>query len=137
MLDDLESAHSLPRTLLFTLNPADTEVMSVLTGSYSEDGIASKVGQGPAWWWCDHAQGMRQVLDSMSSYSVLSTFIGMTTDSRSILSMLRHDYFRRVLCSWLGKKVESGDFPNDFDLLASIVRKLSYENAANSLKAAH
>ena len=137
MLDDLESAHSLPRTLLFTLNPADTEVMSVLTGSYSEDGIASKVGQGPAWLWCDHAQGMRQVLDSMSSYSVLSTFIGMTTDSRSILSMLRHDYFRRVLCSWLGKKVESGDFPNDFDLLASIVRKLSYENAANSLKAAH
>ena len=136
MLDDMEKCGGLPRTLLFTLNPSDTEVMTVLTGSFSEDGISPKVGQGPAWWWCDHAQGMRQVLESMSSYSVLSTFIGMTTDSRSLLSMLRHDYFRRVLCGWLGKKVADGDFPEDFDLLASVVRKLSYENAANSLKAA-
>ena len=134
MLDDMERRGGLPRTLLFTLNPADTEVMTVLTGSFAEDGISPKVGQGPAWWWCDHAQGMRQVLDSMASYSVLSTFIGMTTDSRSLLSMLRHDYFRRVLCGWLGKKVQDGDYPEDFNLLASIVRKLSYENAANSLK---
>lgn len=134
MLDEMERRNGLPRTLLFTLNPADTEVMTVLTGSFAEDGISPKVGQGPAWWWCDHAQGMRQVLDSMSSYSVLSTFIGMTTDSRSLLSMLRHDYFRRVLCGWLGKKVQDGDFPEDFDLLASVVRKLSYENAANSIR---
>ena len=134
MLDDMERSGGLPRTLLFTLNPADTEVMTVLTGSFSEDGVSPKIGQGPAWWWCDHAQGMRQVLDSMSSYSVLSTFIGMTTDSRSLLSMLRHDYFRRVLCGWLGKKVQDGDFPEDFDLLASVVRKLSYENAANSIR---
>ena len=134
MLDDMERRGGLPRTLLFTLNPADTEVMTVLTGSFSEDGISPKVGQGPAWWWCDHAQGMRQVLDAMASYSVLSTFIGMTTDSRSLLSMLRHDYFRRVLCGWLGKKVADGDFPDDFNLLARVVRKLSYENAANSIK---
>lgn len=134
MLDDMERRGGLPRTLLFTLNPADTEVMTVMTGSFAEDGISPKVGQGPAWWWCDHAQGMRQVLDSMASYSVLSTFIGMTTDSRSLLSMLRHDYFRRVLCGWLGKKAADGDFPADFDLLADIVRRLSYENANNSLK---
>lgn len=134
MLDDMEKRGGLPRTLLFTLNPADTEVMTVLTGSFSEDGVSPKVGQGPAWWWCDHAQGMRQVLDSMTSYSVLSTFIGMTTDSRSLLSMLRHDYFRRVLCGWIGRKAQDGDFPEDFNLLARIVRKLSYENAANSLK---
>lgn len=134
MLDDMERRGGLPRTLLFTLNPADTEVMTVLTGSFSEDGISPKVGQGPAWWWCDHAQGMRQVLDAMASYSVLSTFIGMTTDSRSLLSMLRHDYFRRVLCGWLGKKVADGDFSDDFNLLARVVRKLSYENAANSIK---
>ena len=109
-------------------------MISILSGSFSKDGVAGLITQGPAWWWCDHAQGMRQVLDSMASYSVLSTFIGMTTDSRSLLSMLRHDYFRRVLCGWLGKKVQDGDYPEDFNLLASIVRKLSYENAANSLK---
>lgn len=134
MLDDMEQAGGLPRTLLFTLNPADNEVMSILSGSYSEDGVCGKVSQGPAWWWCDHLHGMRQMLQTFASYSVLSTFVGMTTDSRSILSMLRHDYFRRALCGWLGEKAASGEYPDDFELLGSIVRKLSYENIANILK---
>ena len=134
MLDDMEQTGGLPRTLLFTLNPADNEVMSVLSGSYSEDNIRAKVSQGPAWWWCDHLHGMRQVFETLASYSVLSTFIGMTTDSRNILSMLRHDYYRRILCSWLGEKVKSGEYPDDYELLGSIVRKLSYENIANILK---
>lgn len=134
MLDDMEQHGGLPRTLLFTLNPADNEVMSVLSGSYSEDGIRAKVSQGPAWWWCDHLHGMRQVFDTLASYSVLSTFVGMTTDSRNILSMLRHDYFRRALCGWLGEKVQSGEYPDDYELLGSIVRKLSYENIADILK---
>lgn len=134
MLDELECRGALPRTMLFTLNPADTEVMTVLTGSYSEDGVVSKIRQGPAWWWCDHAQGMRQVLDSLSSYGVLSTFTGMTTDSRSLLSMLRHDYFRRVLCGWLADRVARGELPDDFDTLCELVTRLCYTNARDSLK---
>lgn len=134
MLDDMEQSGGLPRILLFTLNPSDNEVMSALSGSYSEDGIRAKVSQGPAWWWCDHLHGMRELFQTLSSYSVLSTFIGMTTDSRNILSMLRHDYYRRALCGWLGEKVAVGEFPNDFELLGSIVRKLSYENIANILR---
>ena len=134
MLNDMEQLGGLPRTLLFTLNPSDNEVMSILSGSYSEDGVRAKVSQGPAWWWCDHLHGMREVFQTLSSYSVLSTFVGMTTDSRSILSMLRHDYYRRALCGWLGEKAASGEYPDDFELLGSIVRKLSYENIANILK---
>ena len=134
MLDDMEQPDGLPRTLLFTLNPADNEVMSILSGSYTGDGIRAKVSQGPAWWWCDHLNGMRQVFETQASCSVLSTFVGMTTDSRSILSMLRHDYYRRALCGWLGEKVKTGEYPDDYELLGSIVRKLSYENISNILK---
>ena len=134
MLDELESLGGLPQTLLFAMNPADAASLSVLTGSFSEDGVSPKVGQGPAWWWCDHAAGMRNVLDALCNYSVLSTFIGMTTDSRSMLSLLRHDYFRRVLCGWLGEKVKAGEFPDDYDLLASLVRKLCWENVAGAVK---
>ena len=133
MLDELESL-GLPRTLLFAMNPADAATLSVLTGSFSEDGVSPKVGQGPAWWWCDHAAGMRNVLDALCSYSVLSVFIGVTTDSRSMLSLLRHDYFRRVLCGWLGEKAKAGELPEDPTVLASLVKKLCFENAANALK---
>jgi glucuronate isomerase len=56
-------------------------------------------------------------------------FIGMTTDSRSLLSMVRHEYFRRVLCDWLGHQVAAGMLPHDDQLLGRLVRDLCYDNA--------
>ena len=128
-LDDVELGGMLPKTVLFTLNPADNAVMSILSGSYSRDGMEAVVTQGPAWWWCDHAQGMREMLEHFSVYSVLSTFIGMTTDSRSLLSFVRHDYFRQILCQWIGEKVEQGCLPNDRNILSDLVKRMCYENA--------
>lgn len=130
MLDCFEQGqYGLPRTILFTLNPADNAVMSVLSGSYSRDGMAPLVQQGPAWWWCDHLQGMREVFDHLSSFSVLSQFIGMTTDSRSILSFVRHDYFRRALCGWLGEKAEKGEIFAPEEALKNLVADVCYGNA--------
>lgn len=128
-LDAVECGGLLPKTVLFTLNPADNAVMAILSGSYSRDGVQAVVTQGPAWWWCDHAQGMGEMLEHFSAYSVLSTFIGMTTDSRSLMSFVRHDYFRRILCQWIGEKVEQGYLPNDLDILSDLVRRMCYENA--------
>lgn len=134
MLDDMEKQeYGLPKTLLFTLNPADNAVMSILSGSYSKDGVEAIVSQGPAWWWCDHYQGMMEMLDKLSVYGVLSTFVGMTTDSRSLLSFVRHDYFRRVLCQWIGEKVAKGVLPDNFDILSDIVKKICYCNAAKTI----
>lgn len=129
LLDDIECAGLLPKTILFTLNPADNAVMSVLSGSYSREDMESVVSQGPAWWWCDHAQGMREMLDHISVYGVLSTFIGMTTDSRSLMSFVRHDYFRRILCQWIAEKVELGHLPQDMHILSDLIRRMCYENA--------
>lgn len=128
-LDDIECAGTLPRTILYTLNPADNAVLATLTGSYAEDGVTGKIQFGPAWWYNDHALGIRQHLEALSSYGLLSTFIGMTTDSRSLLSMTRHEYFRRVLCGWLGEQAEAGLLPSDFSTLALLVCAVTYGNA--------
>ncbi len=130
MLDCFEQASSgMPRIILYTLNPADNAVMSVLSGSYSQDRVAAKVSQGPAWWWCDHLQGMREVLEHISSFGVLSTFVGMTTDSRSVLSFSRHDYFRRALCGWLGEKAQKGEILAPDEALHKLVQDVCYFNA--------
>lgn len=130
MLDSFEKAqHGMPRIILFTLNPADNAVMSVLSGSYSQDGVSGKVQQGPAWWWCDHLQGMREVFEHISSFGVLSTFVGMTTDSRSILSFVRHEYFRRALCGWIGEKAERGEIIASEAALRKLVEDVCYYNA--------
>ena len=78
-------------------------------------------------------QGMKQMLGEFAAFSVLSTFVGMTTDSRSLLSFSRHDYFRRVLCMWIGEKVASGELPGDFRVWKPIVEKICYQNAKNMI----
>lgn len=128
-LDDLDREEQLPRTILFNLNSADNEAFAALTGSYVQEGVAGKVQFGPAWWFNDHDNGIRAHLDALSRYGLLMNFVGMTTDSRSILSMSRHEYFRRLLCDWIGAQVAAGSFPSDETMLAGYVRRICYENA--------
>lgn len=134
LLDAMEGAGGLPATVLFPLNPADQPLLAVMEGSFSEDGVAAKVQLGPAWWWCDHESGIRSTLEASASYGVLSRFIGMTTDSRSILSFVRHEYFRRILCRYLDERCESGGWGCSERELGALVRRLCYENAKERLK---
>lgn len=134
LLAAMENNGGLPKTVLFPLNMSDFPALSVLEGSFSEDGVAAKVELGPAWWWCDHSLGMKNTFECISSFGVLSEFIGMTTDSRSILSFVRHDYFRRVLCSWLAEKYESGVYRADKSVIGEIVERISYKNAKRRIE---
>ncbi len=131
LLNTLETADALPSTLLYPLNPAHNIPLATLGGSFVEAGVPGKVSLGPAWWYNDHMDGMRQTLDAVANYSLLSTFPGMTTDSRSLLSMVRHELFRRVLCTWIAEKVDQHQLPNDKPLLQTLVKKLCHENAAS------
>ena len=129
----MEQAGGLPRVILYPLNPADFVPLAVLTGSYVEDGVAGKLQLGPAWWFNDHANGIRAQLDAVANHSLLGYFVGMTTDSRSLLSMVRHEYFRRVLCDWLGEQVARGAFPDDVAQLGPLVRAIGHDNARQML----
>ena len=129
LLNEMEEHGGLPDTVLFPLNMSDQAPLAVMQGSFSENGTPSKVQLGPAWWWCDHTMGIENTLDAIASFGVLSQFIGMTTDSRSILSFVRHDYFRRILCSYIDRKNTSCDLGLSFEMQGDIVRRICYENA--------
>ena len=129
-LDDLEESPSgLPRTILYTLNPADHAPFAVLSGSFPGEGEQGKVTLGPAWWYCDHIHGMRDCFENAAAFGVLSVFPGMTTDSRSLLSFVRHEYFRRVFCAWLAEKAARDEMPSDFGILKDLAEKVCYYNA--------
>lgn len=132
-LDSLDKKSLLSDTILYTLNPADNAALASLTGSFAEDGVVGKIQFGPAWWYNDHYAGIRKHLNDISSYGLLSTFIGMTTDSRSILSLSRHEYFRRILCDQIGGWVEEGKLPNDMALLEQLIKDISYLNIKNKI----
>ena len=133
-LDALEARGGLPRTVLLSLNPEAHAQLAVLAGSFVGAGVPGKVQLGPAWWWCDHAEGIRDVFEKQAAYGVLSTFVGMTTDSRSPLSFVRHDYFRRLFCRWIAEKIAAGDFPEEDALVRPVLEQVCHGNAAGMVK---
>ena len=95
----------------------------------NDKGIKSRIQHGSAWWFNDHLDGMRDQLRSFAATGVLANFVGMLTDSRSFLSYTRHEYFRRILCDYLGGLIERGEYPNDIDAVGKMVYDISYQNA--------
>ena len=130
LLDRLNSEKSLPKTVLYSLDPSDNAFLDTLIGSFQGTEVPGKLQHGSAWWFNDNKQGMRDQLISLANSSMLGNFIGMLTDSRSFLSYTRHEYFRRILCSLIGEWVENGEYPNDLSTLGKIVEDISYNNAA-------
>ena len=133
-LNRLEADGALPRTILFTLNPSDTDMYASVTGSFAEDGVPGKVQFGPAWWWCDNRDGIVRQLRALGNMGLLGRHIGMTTDSRSLLSYSRHEYYRRIVCNLIGEWVDAGELPRDPDLLARFVKNICYFNARRWLE---
>ena len=128
LLDRLDSQNKLPRTVLYNNNPSDNELFATMIGNFQDGSIPGKIQHGPPWWHLDQKDGIEKQIESLSNMSVLSEFIGMTTDSRSFLSFSRHDYFRRILCNIIGSDAENGLIPNDMDLLSDLVEKICYSN---------
>ncbi|MDR2701707.1 MAG: glucuronate isomerase [Spirochaetaceae bacterium] len=128
---------ALPKTILYTLNPKDYYPLATIMGGFQDNygkeegrkGIEGKMQLGSAWWFCDHRDGMEEQMRVLAAVGLLPAFVGMLTDSRSFLSYPRHEYFRRILCNLIGLWVENGEYPNDAEKLASIVRGVSFENA--------
>lgn len=128
-LNDLESADSLPKTVLYSLNPHDNETIASIIGCFQETEAMGKIQHGSAWWFNDHKTGIIAQMTSLANLGLLSNFIGMLTDSRSFLSYTRHEYFRRILCEMIGDWVENGEYPADYKVLEEIVKGISYNNA--------
>ena len=129
-LDRLDSEDALPKTIVYNLNPASNYPLASMIANFSRD-FPGKMQYGAAWWFLDQFDGMRRQLETVSTMGLLSLFVGMLTDSRSFLSYTRHEYFRRILCDLLGREMEEGLLPNDFDWIGSIVEDIAHRNAEN------
>ena len=128
-LSALDETGELPRTILYSLNPAENAAIDALMGCFQGPEARGKLQHGSAWWFNDHEKGMLDQMTTLAAEGHLATFVGMLTDSRSFLSYARHEYFRRLLCNLVGGWVETGRFPNDEKALRTIVEGVCYRNA--------
>lgn len=129
IFDRLTIENKLPKVILYSLNPKDYISLVALMGCFQEE-EPGKIQFGSAWWFNDTYSGMRHQMITLDEGGIFANFVGMLTDSRSFLSYPRHEYFRRILCELIAEWVNQGQFPEDYELLGNIVRRISYENAS-------
>jgi glucuronate isomerase len=128
-LSELDNSEQLAKTILYNLNPSDNEMMITMAGNFNDGSPAVKVQYGAAWWFLDQKNGMEKHLKDLGALGLLRRFVGMVTDSRSFLSYPRHEYFRRLVCNYIGEEVEKGLIRDEEELLKPLIEGVSYKNA--------
>ena len=129
ILDRLTELDQLPKTILYPLNPAQMEPFAVLAAGFCDGTVRGKVQLGAPWWFNDQPFGIMRQFGGAGNLYPLSLSVGMLTDSRSLLSYPRHEYFRRILCGILGRWVENGEYPRDMETLGGLVQDICCHNA--------
>ena len=109
-----------PEIVLYTLNDAPLKSLTAITGAFR------KVRMGAAWWFNDTVEGIRTNLKTIAEYSALGSNLGMLTDSRSFSSYSRFDFFRRLLCDYVGNLVSKGEY--DEESAYKLVENICYNN---------
>jgi glucuronate isomerase len=128
-LDMLESEGSLPKMILYNLNPAWNYAFATMIGNFQDGAIPGKIQLGSGWWFLDQKEAMEWQMNALSNCGLLWHFVGMLTDSRSFMSYPRHEYFRRTLCNLIGEDIEKGLLPADYELVGGMVKRICYANA--------
>ncbi len=133
LLNNLTITDCLPKTIIYSLNPVDNTSIDTAIGCFQAGHTLGRIQHGCAWWFNDNKTGILEHMTSLSNQGVLGNFIGMLTDSRSFLSYTRHEYFRRILCDFIGRIVENGEYPNDDHTLKELIENICYYNAKHFL----
>lgn len=129
LMDKLNTQGALPKLILFNLNPKmNAELMTIL-GCFQSSEARGKIQYGPAWWFLDNKIGMEKHLEDLTATGHIGAFVGMLTDSRSLLSYPRHHYFRRILCSFLGSLIENGEMTSNIPFVGKVVEDICYNNS--------
>ncbi|MGO9093983.1 MAG: glucuronate isomerase [Bryobacteraceae bacterium] len=132
-LDRLDREGALPKTILYSVNPADNYALATMIGNFQDGSVAGKIQLGSGWWFLDQKEAIEWQLNALSNCGLLSRFVGMLTDSRSFMSYPRHEYFRRVLCNLIGRDIENGEIPDSDELVGPLIENICYGNAKRYL----
>ncbi len=110
------------KTVLYCLDSIHYATVASLARAFG-----SKVRLGSAWWLCDNPIGMKRQLEYIGSVDLISSFAGMVSDSRKILSYgSRFEMFRRVLSDVLGGMAETGQMPEE--TAQALAERMCYTN---------
>ncbi len=121
----------LPDMVVYNINPVDNFKLATLCNNFRCTNGTIKFGA--AWWFNDNYTGIINQMQTLTETGLFGNFLGMLTDSRSVLSLSRHDYFRRILCSYLADMYENNLYFDSVESLGKMAANISYYNVKEFL----
>lgn len=128
LLNRLTLIDELPKTIIYPLDGTKIETWAILAAGFCGGGVKGKVQLGAPWWFNDQAFGISRQFEACANLYPVSLSVGMLTDSRSFISYPRHELYRRVLCDYLGKLVERGEYFAGEKALQKIIEDVCFNN---------
>lgn len=80
-LNALEMENALPKTILYSLNTQDNELLCTILGCLQGAEGEGKIQHCSTWWFNDTKSGMETEFKFLANLSLLGNFVGMLTDS--------------------------------------------------------
>ena len=74
----------LAKSIIYNLNPNDNYLVATMIGNFQDGSVPGKIQFGSGWWFLDQKDGMEDQMNVLSTQGMLSRFVGMLTDSRSL-----------------------------------------------------
>ncbi len=75
-LDKLDSEDTLPKTIIYNLNPADNYLFATMIGNFQDGSVPGKIQFGSGWWFLDQKEAMEWQINALSNLGLLSAFRG-------------------------------------------------------------
>ena len=131
LLDALTRQDALPRMIVTSRNPADNARIASVLGAFQEAGISGRLQLGGSWTFQGDKNGIKKQIAAAAGLSLLGAAINMASNAHGFSACVRHECYRRILCSFLGRLAENGEYPADMEQLGRLTENICYNNAKN------
>ncbi len=126
--DHLDKENCLPKTILNSPALVQSDSMFSVLGAFQDGSVRGKMQPGFMNWGLASPKRVHSFLQQLSGHGLLSLYIGPPSHGRNLLDLIRHDYFRRMLCHSIGQDMDAGILAPDWEMVGEIIKDTSLRN---------
>lgn len=133
LLHYLDAANALPRTVLLAEDGCDLGALAALCAEFSGKSGHPRLCVCPADWHKDAPERLEQRFSDFAAVFGVGNLMELTCHDHGLVAPCEHEYFRRVLCRWIGHQVQGGLLAQDVPGLSRLIECVCLTNTEHFL----
>ena len=125
----LNDTDECPKTIIYSLNPADNEQIGTILGCFQSSEVPGKIQHGSAWWFNDQKIGMENQMKSLANLGLLGKIRGRAHRQPQLPELAHPPTTSAASCATRSASGRGWRVPNDEKALEKIVKGICFDNA--------